>query len=412
MAIKKSYVIAGLLALSLAGWLASGQIGKQASGKTEPEAAAPASAPEVADRLTVRVRDLVAETIEREMVINGKTAPSRRVEMRAETNGRVIEIVGRKGAVIDVEDVVVRLDPRDRDVVRLEAEALRRQRAIELDAAKKLGEKGFQAETNVFLAEANFAAAEAAMKRALMDLDHTIVKAPFAGVLDKRYVEIGDFVDIGDPIAVVLDQDPYLVTGEVMETEVGKLETGMIGRVRLANGENIEGKLNYVASEANDQTRTFPIELEIDNPSGGLTAGISAEIRLSIEQVLAHRVSSSVLSLADDGTLGVKTVDAEDQVVFLPVEIAKADQSEVWLTGLPETVRLITVGQGFVRDGTKVHAVSVGESGEAGPAEQVVSEAIPGEVAPKEIVPGEAALGETAPRETAPGETAPGETAQ
>ena len=158
------------------------------------------------------------------------------------------------------------------------------------------------------------------------------------------------------------------------ETEVGKLEVGMPGRARLANGEAMEGKLRYIASEADEQTRTFEIELEVPNPSGRLAAGASAEIRLSLESIPAHRVSPSVLALADDGTLGVKTVDDQDTVVFVPVDIAKAGEDDVWLTGLPDEVRLITVGQGFVSDGTKVQPVPVDETGRAEEAGDVVWE--------------------------------------
>ncbi len=164
--------------------------------------------------------------------------------------------------------------------------------------------------------------------------------------------------------------------GDVTETEVAKLEVGMQGSVRLATGDQAEGKLRYVASLADEQTRTFEIELEVPNPAGRLAAGVSAEIRLSIERVSAHQVSPSILALADDGTLGVKTVDDQDRVVFVPVDIAKADQNDVWLTGLPKEVRLIVVGQGFVSDGAKVRPVLVDDDENAGENGQVVSEAV------------------------------------
>ena len=374
MAVKKSYVIAGVLAIALIGWLASGQMGGRDDTEIETTAVATPEAEQAPDKMSVRVRDLVAGPIEREIVINGKTAPVRHVELRAETTGRVLEIEAEEGALVKAGDVLVRLDPRDRELVKLEAEALLRQRRIELEAAEKLGKKGFQAETNVALAEASFAAAEAALKRAQMDLDHIVVKAPFDGILDRRHVEIGDFLDIGDPIAMLLDQDPFLVVGDVTETDVNKVKTGMATSVRLATGELVDGKVSYVASLADEQTRTFEIEIEVPNPSGRLAAGASAEIRLSLEQVSAHRVPPSVLTLADDGALGVKTVNAEDRVVFMPVEIARADDDNVWLTGLPDEVRLITVGQGFVSDGVEVTPVLIEGGGKADEAAQVVSE--------------------------------------
>ena len=81
---------------------------------------------------------------------------------------------------------------------------------------------------------------------------------------------------------------------------------------------------------------------------------------------LAHLISPAVLTLDDAGAVGVKVVDSEDRVRFHAVNII-ADTSEgVWLAGLPAKIRLITVGQEYVRDGQLVRAAvdqSVGSSG-------------------------------------------------
>lgn len=358
MRIKTSYAIAAVLAVALIGWLWSGQIGENDQGPAASIAAENKAGTDV-EPMAVQVQDLEAQTIDREIIANGKTAPNRVVQLRSETTGRVIAIGRQEGELVRKGDLLVTLDPRDREAAVLEANAILYQRQIELEAAKKLNEKGFQAETDVAQAEANFAIAEAALMRAELDLDHTKISAPFDGVLDHRAVEIGDFVDIGEHVATILDLDPFLVTGEVIETEVGKLEAGMSGIARLATGQTVSGKLRYIGSQADEQTRTFPIELEVPNEDGRLAVGVSAELRIAAERLLAHQVSPSVLSLNDEGDLGVKTVDHANRVVFMPVDIARADDRSVWLTGLPRNVRLITVGQGFVRDGSLVRPVSV-----------------------------------------------------
>ena len=361
MRIKTSFAIAAFLALALIGWLWSGQIGKEqpGSGISVPASAAADQVDEIRGTVAidVQVRDLIAKPIERNIIANGKTAANRVVQLRGETTGRVTKIGPREGALVKAGDLLVTLDPRDREVAVLEAEAVLRQRQIELDAARQLNKKGFQAETNVALAEANYAGAEAALRRTELDLDHTRIKAPFDGVLEHRDVEIGDFVDIGEPIATILDLDPILVTGEVIETEVGLLKPGMPGTARLASGQVFSGTLRYVSSRADEQTRTFSIELEVPNSDGRAVVGTSAELMVSTESVMTHQVPSSVLSLGDDGTLGVKTVDETNTVAFMPVDIVQAEESSVWLTGLPDQVRVITVGQGFVRDGSDVRPV-------------------------------------------------------
>lgn len=371
MRLKKSYVIAALLALALIGWLWSGQIDGEppvAVVETEQQPAPTAKAAPIA----VQVQDLVAETIERRIIANGKTSANREVQLRGEISGRVIDIGPAEGTLVRPGDVLVRLDPRDREVALLQAKAVLRQRQIEREAARQLNRKGFQAETALAEAEANHAIAEAALKRAELDLDHTEIRAPFAGILDRRDVEIGDFIDIGETIATVIDVDPLLIVGEVIETEVGKLETGMQGVARLATGKIVSGRLRYIGSRADQQTRTFSIELEVPNVEGLKAVGVSAELSIAAEEVVAHKVSPAVLSLNDAGALGVKTVDEDNKVVFMPVEIARAEEGAVWLSGLPEKVRLITVGQGFVRHGSLVDPVSSAPQ----MSEQIVSEVI------------------------------------
>jgi multidrug efflux system membrane fusion protein len=355
MRLKPSHAIAGGLVLALAGWLLSGQLD-----------ADPAAPPESAPRTTaaerplpaVRVREVTAAPVAREIVINGKTAPARSVELRAETNGRVVEIGARRGAKVAAGDLVLRLDPRERRAMVEEARAALKMRRIEADAAEKLGEKGFQAETKVAAARANLEAAQAALEHAELELDHTEIEAPFAGVLEARPVEIGDFVDVGDAVATVIEQDPFLVVGEAAETEIGALHRGMQGTARLITGDVVAGRLRYVGSRADPATRTFRVELEVANPSERFVAGASAELHLQLETVEAHKLSPGVLTLNDDGELGVKAVSDQDVVVFHPATVVRAEADAVWLAGLPERLRLITVGQGFVRAGDRVRAVS------------------------------------------------------
>jgi multidrug efflux system membrane fusion protein len=97
--------------------------------------------------------------------------------------------------------------------------------------------------------------------------------------------------------------------------------------------------------------------MAIPNPDGSLRIGTSAELILSAEPIVAHELSSGLLTLADDGTVGVKIVDADNRVRFMPIEIAEATGGRALVTGLPADVRIITVGQGFVVDGQSVTPV-------------------------------------------------------
>jgi multidrug efflux system membrane fusion protein len=355
---KRSLFLALGLALALVVWLASGQpaVQRLVTGAPEP-AGSPAAAPVTAEeRALPRVRVAVsrARPVAREIVVYGRTEPERDVILRAETYGRVETVRVDKGERVETGDVVLELDAGEREAMVEQARALVQQRELEYRAATRLGERGFQAETNVAGAAAALSAARAELRAREVALANTTVTAPFDGLLADRLVEIGDYVDTGDDLAHLMQEDPFLATGEIVETDRRRVALGMPVDVELADGQRHTGRLSFVAAVADEATRTFRIEVTIPNDDGRVPAGMSATLRLHFAETMAHRVSASLLTLSADHRLGVKLVDADDVVRFVPVDIVRAEAEAVWLAGLPERARLIVVGQGFVHDGERV----------------------------------------------------------
>lgn len=306
---------------------------------------------------SVRVRNLTAEPVSKEVVVSGRTEPLRAVTVRAEIDGRVTTIAAERGAAVQAGDVIVRLDARDRAAQLQETEAAIQQRSLEYKAAKNLREKDYQTETQVAQALANLEAARARRERILVELAHLEIRAPFAGVIEERPVERGDFVKEGDTVARILDLDTILVVGNVSQGEIYDLHPGQHGSARLVTGQSVNGRLRFVSMQSDAATRTFEIELEVLNPDRQLLTGVTAEITIPVETLSAHRLSSSLLSLDENDRLGVKAVDDENRVVFHPVSVVKSSADALWVTGLPERVRVITVGQGYVNSGDRVMAV-------------------------------------------------------
>ncbi len=353
---RPSILVALAIAVLIAAWIGSGYVGPLRHGNgTQPLPVA--VEPRAEPLIRVRVKDSEAVPVERAIVLNGRTEPARRVTLRAEVAGRVLELPVPRGAAVAGGEVVARLDPRDRQAVLRHAEAMLAKASVEYEAGRKLQQRSFMAETELAGKLAAFEEARARVERARLDLDHTEIRAPFPGILDHRPVEIGDFVEVGDAVGTVLEQDPLLVVGDAAEVDARELRVGMAGSARLVTGERVEGRVRFLAAEADAATRTFRLELEVPNPGYRLPAGTSAVIRLPLEPVIAHEVSSAVLVLDDAGEVGVRAVDESDTVRFHPVGIVRTSPDSVWLAGLPERVRLITVGQGFVHDGQRVEPV-------------------------------------------------------
>ncbi|MDW1838302.1 multidrug efflux RND transporter periplasmic adaptor subunit VmeJ, partial [Vibrio sp. Vb0718] len=230
----------------------------------------------------------------------------------------------------------------------------------EFNAAKSLKSRGLQGEVAFATAEAALVDARANLNNVQTALKNTEVKAPFDGIVDHHFVEVGDFVGVGDPIATVIDLETLVIEADVSERHIQYLKEGLQADVRTINGQHHLGTLRYIGRVSSVSTNTFPIEIEIDNRNSLIPAGISAEVQLPLNEVLAIKITAAMLALDEEGNLGVKTLQ-DEHVKFVPIQLVKAEEDGVWLSGLGEQADIIVLGQGFVRDGDTVIANKVGD---------------------------------------------------
>jgi multidrug efflux system membrane fusion protein len=354
LAKHRSWYYSAGIAVLITLWLLSGTIGDDVGENDAAIADLPALE---APHSKVRVRTQSADEIVRTIVVNGKTAPARIVELSAETDGRVELIGAERGANVSRGGVIVRLDERDRSARLAQAKATLKQREVEYEGRMKLQSESYVSEAQLQEAIAQLEAARTELRRAELDLEFMSVRAPFDGALQSRAVEIGDFVKTGDPIATFVDYRTIIVAADVSEFDAQHVTVGEVAKARLATGEEVRGTIRYVAPVANEATRTFAVELEVDNQDGDLRAGGTAELYIPAEVVNAHRLSPSLLTLDDAGNIGVKIINEQGEVEFVVADIALSSSNGVWLVGLPDTATIITVGQGFVNPGSVVDVV-------------------------------------------------------
>lgn len=345
---RKSILLAVVVAILFFGWMLSGVLGNPAPTENTTETN------QAEATMRVSVSDSRARTTTRTISAAARTHFNRGIELRAETTGRVIAIGAERGASISQGDNVVRIDIRDRMAQLAEAEAMIRQRQLEFEAAEQLRGEQFMSPSELAGREAALESARAARERITIDIARTEISAPFDAVVYDRLVEIGDYLAPGDSVAQLIDVDPLIVVADINEREIGAISVGQTGTAFLQNGPSISGRIRYISPAASETTRSFQVEMEIPNPDGALPVGTSARLELEGESISAHEISPGLLTLADDGTIGVKIIDSDDRVRFVPVEIADSTANAALVTGLPDQARIITVGQGFVDEGQLV----------------------------------------------------------
>jgi multidrug efflux system membrane fusion protein len=349
----KSWLTSAGIAIAITAWILTGQVG----GDDDTDTVAANQETEANIRTSVRVRTQTAMEVTRTITINGKTAPARTVELNAETDGRVVAIGVERGERLDRGQVIVRLDERDRHARLSQAQAIVKQRELEYAARDKLMNDSYVSEAQLQEAAALLETARAELARAEMDIAQMTIRAPFDGALQDRMVEIGDYVKTGDPVATFVDERKLIISANVSEFDAHHVAKGHAGSARLATGELVEGTIRYIAPVADEATRTFTVELEVDNAAGNYRGGMTAELMIPAETIFAHKISPSLLTLDSEGTLGIKTVNESGQVEFHPADIAMSSSDGVWIAGLPHSASIITVGQGFVNAGAQVNSI-------------------------------------------------------
>ena len=353
---NKSVLIAGAAVIALVLWMLSGQLGSkdQTAAETATASAEPVRTKTL---MKVQTRQQSAQLVTREIVIQGQVEPLKVMHLRAETGGTVESLPVDKGQRIYKGDVIAELSADNRLATLAVAEANQVQAQNEYNAASKLRKQGLQSQSVLNTAAAQLESAKAQVQAAQLDIGDTVLRAPFDALIDNIEVELGDFLDRGGRIATLIDNSKLLITGSVPQKNIIDVNAGSSAVAKLITGESLNGTVRYISSMADSATRSFGIEVIIDNPPASTMSGVSAEISIPVETISAHLISPAILALDDEGTLGIKAVNDNNEVIFHAVSVVKTESDGAWVTGIPDNVTLITLGQGFVNPGEQVQPV-------------------------------------------------------
>ncbi len=301
----------------------------------------------------VVTRYSVAREVQSGIVLRGTTQAARKIDMRAETSGRVISQPLPSGTAIESGQVLCELDPGVLEAQMAEARAALANAQANENVASRLAQSGFGAENSAISASAALESARARVLSVERTLSQLKIRAPFAGVLENDSAEIGSLLQPGGLCASILALDKIKLVGYVPEIDILNLEVGQLAGARLLSGREVVGKVTFIARSADPLTRTFRLEVTVDNADLGIRDGQSAEIGIAYAGEKAHLLPQHVLTLNNEGTLGVR-IDDNNVARFVPVRIVRDTPEGFWLSGLPNEVNVIVTGQEYVVDGRAI----------------------------------------------------------
>ncbi len=304
---------------------------------------------------SVRVKTFVARPMSIDVPLRGQTMAKASVTASAETTGIVASVEVQKGQTVKTGDLLCTLDQGTRAAAVAQATAGLAQAQLAYDSNIALVQKGVAAANTTAGVEAALKAAQAGLDQATAELDRTRILAKSDGVVQDPITTVGSMLGAGQPCATIVQLDPMVFSGNVPEKYIELARLGQPATITTISGAKLEGKVSFIASVADQATRSFPVEIEIPNADGKLLAGISATAIVNIGTAPAQLLPQSVLTLDDKGVLGVRTVE-DGKVAFHEITIVKDTREGVWVTGLPLTLDVITIGQDFVQAGQTVTA--------------------------------------------------------
>ncbi|PPR45958.1 MAG: hypothetical protein CFH18_00586 [Alphaproteobacteria bacterium MarineAlpha5_Bin8] len=355
------------------------------------------------------------ETIDQSIILQGQTISNRSIDIKAQTTGNVIKKSFKRGDNLKKDDILIKISMEDRnellnslkkefskfkkeiilvketkenniiktnEQIKLYDEQIKVYQ-IEYNTAKELVDKGLGSESKLNIASFNLTQAKTNLTQAKtnlneidinyktqsinlesqlenvkskiknieLDINNTIIKTPFNGIIQTSYVEEGDFIRPGDIIANIVDLNPIKIQGYLSESDINKINIGTNAIIMISNSLKKEGKITFISPVAETNTRTFEFIIEAENNDLLFKSGLTTSITINVDSVKAHKISPSILTLKDDGTVGIKALNEKNKVVFYSIENVKDTVDGMWVKGLPEEVTIITSGQEYVNEG-------------------------------------------------------------
>src|SRR5262245_60726158 len=295
----------------------------------------------------------------------GTVAAVHGVTVSADLPGIVEAIAFESGRTVGAGELLVSLDTRQEHAQLTAAEAQRDLTRVNLERARGLNEEGIVAQAEFARGAAEHKQAEARVGDIRATIERKQIRAPFAGILGIRQVNLGQYLNDGAAVVPLQSLDPIYVNFSVPQQEVAQLQAGREVRVRAESEKSIEasGKITAVDSIVDTATRNVQVQATFANPKGSLRPGmfVKAEVVLG-GGARVTSLPASAISYAPYGDSVYVVADLKDpkgesyrgvRQQFVKLGGSRGDQVAV-LSGVSPGEEVVTSGTFKLRSGAAV----------------------------------------------------------
>ncbi|MCP4500085.1 MAG: efflux RND transporter periplasmic adaptor subunit [Deltaproteobacteria bacterium] len=295
------------------------------------------------------------------LTLQGRLRALREVGLTAEIPGRIEGLPFDAGQRVGKGQTVVRLNARMAKAQLAQAEASVKLAKSSHERNLRLLEKKLIPPQQVEMSEAQLDQATAARDIVAINIGKAVIRSPIEGVVASSNVNLGEVANPGQPLLHIVDITKLYVDVHLPERDIALLSEGRLVDVSLPalGHKSLEGKVHRIGVSAHGKTRTFPVEVLLDNSKGELRPGMLASVSL------VRRSYENAIVIPRDAVIdGVKSksvyVLSGDKVHTRPVELGPVhDRFALVKKGLSEGEKLVVLGHQQVVEGQKVKVTSL-----------------------------------------------------
>lgn len=350
-------------AARVAAWLA---LGLAAACGGDPPA-------EVETARYVVLAEVEQRDIEERIVATGELIAKHRAEVAAQVAGEITEVLADEGAAVSEGDIVMEIDPERRQLelnrtqARVsEARAGVREAQRELDRMLELARRDVasksqkdNAETTLQTARSRLQAAEAELGVAERALRDASVRARFDGLIARRVVSRGEYVQAGQPLFELVSLSPLEIEFHLPEAESSRVRLGLELEVSVAPwpDETFPARVSMISPIIDARTRTLRVKALLDNSERRLRPGLFARADLGIaRRAGVAMVPEEAVVQRADGPSAYRVL-ADERVERVPLELGVIRDGSVEIShGLAPGDRVVLRGHRGLIDGSLVSA--------------------------------------------------------
>ncbi len=287
-------------------------------------------------QLPFEVATAEAHTVVREAVVNAVIEAVQRATVSAQTSGRVVEVNFDVDDYVTKGSVLLRFRDAEQRAALKAAQARYSEAEAEFNRIKDIYEKQLVAKSTFDRAEAAFKAARAGLEQAQEQIEHTVVRAPYSGIVVKRHIEVGEVANPGQALMTGLSLERLRAVADVPQAHIETLRSLSRARVLVPDGApGVEGVKLTISPYADALSHTFKVRVDLPPGQHGVYPGMFAKVAFAVGEEVRLLVPAAAVVYRSEVT-AVYVVGEDDRVALRQIRAGRLlpDGSMEVLAGL------------------------------------------------------------------------------